>query len=173
MADLVPFAEDQVASRLQASTVFFMGANGTCSTPTIVLIQQQCRRMVSSELAQLWRGTRTCTDTSVDILHESADNHIQEIDPNHRKNIPKSLEPRCRRRTTVAGYATQDINKGHHHGWRCPRCVMWLCPSMDRPSSEMFNRSAPRAVQVRTLEGLRERGWCLLATEDTSSSSSH
>ena len=101
-------------------SILFMGANGTCSTPTIVLIQQQCRRMVSSEVAQLWRGTRTCIDTSVDILHESADNHVQEIDPNHQKTISKSPEPRCRRRTTVAGYVTQDINNGHHHGWRCP-----------------------------------------------------
>ena len=67
-----------------------MGANGTCSTPTIILIQQQCRRMVSFEVAQLWRGTRTCTDTSVNILHESADNHIQKIDPNHRKNTPRA-----------------------------------------------------------------------------------
>ena len=154
-------------------SILFMGANGTCSTPTIVLIQQQCRRRVSSEVAQLWRGTRTCTDTSVDILHESADNNIQEIDPNHQKKIPKSLEPRCRRRTTAAGYATQDINNGHHHGWRCPTLCHVALSSMDRPSSEMFNRSATRAVQVRTLEGLRERGWCLLATEDTSSSSSH
>ena len=120
MADLVPFAEDQSHQGFRLPQILtyvvltdkgvsrphfilFMGANGTCSTPTIVLIQQQCRRMVSFEVAQLWRGTRTCTDTSVDILHESADNHIQEIDPNHQKKIPQepgatmSTSNHCRR----------------------------------------------------------------------------